>query len=426
MTKSEKIFEEGCLYIPGGVNSPVRAFRSINSTPRMITKADKARMWDEDGNEYIDYVGSFGPMILGHNHPMVYEAVVESAKDGLSFGAATRREVEMAKLICKSIPAIDMIRMVNSGTEAVMSAIRAARGYTKREKMIKFEGCYHGHSDGLLVKAGSGAMTQGTPDSAGVTKGCTKDTLTAAYNDLESVKELFVQFPEEIACVIVEPVAANMGVVVPKEGFLQGLRDLCTQYGALLIFDEVITGFRLEFGGAAQKYQVMPDLITYGKIIGAGMPIGAYGGRRDIMEMIAPVGPVYQAGTLSGNPVAMTAGYEQLIYLKFHPESYEHLNQRADAFFEEMKAILSRKGLCYRVNHVGSIGSVFFTEKDVINYETAKTSDTGIYAKYCLGMLERGIYLAPAQFEAMFLSMAHTKEDLDHTLEIFEEVIGTL
>ena len=292
MTKSEKIFEEAVRFIPGGVNSPVRAFGSIGSTPRMIARASGAKMWDEDGTEYIDFIGSWGPMILGHSHPQVLEAVIDACAKGLSFGAATKIEVEMAKLICDSIPSIDMIRMVNSGTEAVMSAIRAARGFTGRDKIIKFTGCYHGHSDGLLVKAGSGAMTSGIPDSAGVPVGCTKDTLTANYNDLASVEALFAQFSEEIACVIVEPVAANMGVVLPEAGFLEGLRYLCTKCGALLIFDEVITGFRLAFGGAQEYFGVRPDLTTYGKIIGAGMPAGAYGGRREIMAMVAPVGPV--------------------------------------------------------------------------------------------------------------------------------------
>ena len=425
MTKSEKIFEEAVRFIPGGVNSPVRAFGSIGSTPRMIARASGAKMWDEDGTEYIDFIGSWGPMILGHSHPHVLEAVIDACAKGLSFGAATKIEVEMAKLICDSIPSIDMIRMVNSGTEAVMSAIRAARGFTGRDKIIKFTGCYHGHSDGLLVKAGSGAMTSGIPDSAGVPAGCTKDTLTANYNDLASVEALFAQFSEEIACVIVEPVAANMGVVLPEAGFLEGLRYLCTRYGALLIFDEVITGFRLAFGGAQEYFGVRPDLTTYGKIIGAGMPVGAYGGRREIMEMVAPVGPVYQAGTLSGNPVAMAAGFAQLSILREHPEYYRQLNEKADIFFRKLAVAVEAAGKLYQVNHIGSLGCLFFTGEHVRDYESAKTSDTARYADYCNYMLSRGIYLAPAQFEAMFLSMAHTTEQLDHTVDVAMEYLAT-
>ena len=424
MTKSEKIFEEAVRFIPGGVNSPVRAFGSIGSTPRMIARASGANMWDEDGNEYIDFIGSWGPMILGHSHTQVLEAVIDACAKGLSFGAATKIEVEMAKLICDSISSIDMIRMVNSGTEAVMSAIRAARGFTGRDKISKCTGCYHGHSDGLLVKAGSGAMTSGIPDSAGVPAGCTKDTLTAAYNDLDSVDELFRQFPEEIACVIVEPVAANMGVVLPEAGFLEGLRYLCTRYGALLIFDEVITGFRLAFGGAQEYFGVRPDLTTYGKIIGAGMPVGAYGGRREIMEMVAPVGPVYQAGTLSGNPVAMAAGFAQLSILREHPEYYRELNEKADIFFRKLAVAVEAAGKPCQVNHIGSLGCLFFTGEKVRDYESAKTSDTARYADYCNYMLNRGIYLAPAQFEAMFLSMAHTTEQLDHTVDVAMEYLA--
>lgn len=348
MTDSEKIFAEAVNYIPGGVNSPVRAFGSIGSVPRMIKRADGARLYDEDGREYIDFVCSWGPMILGHNHPEIRRAVQEACGRGLSFGAATRAEVEMAKLICESIPSVEMVRMVNSGTEAVMSAIRTARGFTGRDKIVKFAGCYHGHSDGLLVQAGSGALTAGIPDSAGVPEGCTRDTLSALYNDLSSVEELFRKFPEEIACVIVEPVAANMGVVLPEEGFLEGLRSLCDRYGALLVFDEVITGFRLCFGGAQEYFGVEADLAAYGKIIGAGMPVGAYGGRREIMERVAPLGPVYQAGTLSGNPVAMAAGYTQLSILKEHPAYYRELNEKADRFFGAMKEIVREKGASCR------------------------------------------------------------------------------
>lgn len=421
MTRSEALFKEAVEYIPGGVNSPVRAFGSIGSTPRFIKRADKSLIWDEDDNEYIDFIGSWGPMILGHNHPAVLDAVIDYAKRGLSYGAATKIEVEMAKLICSMVPSIGMVRMVNSGTEAVMSAVRVARGYTRRDKIIKFNGCYHGHSDALLVKAGSGVMTAGVPDSLGVPGGCTKDTLTADFNNLDSVKAHFETFGEQIAAVIVEPVGANMGTVLPKDGFLQGLRDLCDQYGALLIFDEVITGFRLKADGAQGYFGVLPDLTTFGKIIGAGMPVGAYGGRMEVMEMVSPVGAVYQAGTLSGNPVAMAAGIAQLSYLRDHPEKYEELNRTGDAFYSKLQDIVSEAGFGWQVNHIGSLGSLFFTESPVTDYESAKTSDTKAYADYCNFMLDHGVYLAPAQFEAMFLSMVHTKSQLDHVLELAGE-----
>lgn len=416
MTNSEKIFAEAVKYIPGGVNSPVRAFGAVGSTPRMIARAEGARLYDEDGREYIDFVCSWGPMILGHNHPQIRNAVQEACGRGLSFGAATKIEVEMAKLICESVPSVDMVRMVNSGTEAVMSAIRVARGYTGRNKIVKFAGCYHGHSDGLLIQAGSGALTAGIPDSAGVPEGYTRDTLSAVYNDLASVERLFAKFPEEIACIVVEPVAANMGVVLPKEGFLEGLRSLCDRYGALLLFDEVITGFRLCFGGAQEYFGVTPDLTAYGKVIGAGMPVGAYGGRREIMEMVAPVGPVYQAGTLSGNPVAMAAGYTQLSILREHPEYYRDLNRKADTFFGRLQEIVTETKAPCQVNHIASLGCLFFTEEPVTDYRSAKTSDTQAYAAYCNSMLAEGFYLAPAQFEAMFLSVAHTEEDLEKFL----------
>ncbi len=425
LSKSETLFEEALRLIPGGVNSPVRAFGSIGSVPRMIARGQGACIWDEDGNKYIDYIGSWGPMILGHSHKKVLEAVMDACVKGLSFGAATKAEVDMARLICDSIPSIEMIRMVNSGTEAVMSAIRAARGFTGRDKIVKFSGCYHGHSDGLLVQAGSGAMTQGVPDSAGVPAGCTRDTLTALYNDLSSAEQLFERFPEEIACVIVEPVAANMGVVLPEAGFLEGLRYLCTKHGALLLFDEVITGFRLGFGGAQEYFGVRPDLTAFGKIIGAGMPVGAYGGRREIMEMVSPAGPVYQAGTLSGNPVAMAAGYAQLTILKEHPEYYRELNEKSDIFFKKLSMAVEAAGKPYQVNHIGSLGSLFFTGEQVRDYAGAKTSDTGKYARYCNYMLDHGVYLAPAQFEAMFLSMAHTGQQLDHTVDLVMEYLCT-
>lgn len=423
MTKSEELFERAVKCIPGGVNSPVRAFGSVGETPRFITRADKAYLYDEDGSAYLDFVGSWGPMILGHNHPAVLEAVVEAARSGLSFGAATRREVEMAELICQMVPSIEMVRMVNSGTEAVMSAVRTARGFTGRNKIVKFMGCYHGHSDAMLVKAGSGVMTQGIPDSAGVPAGCTEDTLSAVYNDLESVEALFEANRDQIAAVIVEPVGANMGVVPPEPGFLEGLRRLCTEQGALLIFDEVITGFRLGTDGAQGYFGVTPDLTTFGKIIGGGMPVGAYGGSREIMSMVAPSGPVYQAGTLSGNPVAMAAGMAQLTILKEHPEMYRKLNETGDWFFGEMERILREAGMPWQVNHVGSLGCVFFTAEPVKNYAAAKTSDVNKYADYFRYMLHHGIYLAPAQFEAMFLSDAHTREDLENMLDVFQAYV---
>ena len=423
MTKSEKLFQEAVKYIPGGVNSPVRAFGSVGLTPRFIERADGSHMYDVDGNQYIDFIGSWGPMILGHNHPAVRESVIKACENGLSFGAATEKEVEMAELICEIVPSIEMVRMVNSGTEAVMSAIRAARGYTGRNKIIKFMGCYHGHSDAMLVKAGSGVMTAGVPDSAGVPEGCTEDTLSAVYNDLGSVQELFDRMGNEIAAVIVEPVGANMGVVPPAEGFLEGLRDICTKYGSVLIFDEVITGFRLGIDGAQGYFGVQADLTTFGKIIGAGMPVGAYGGKREIMEMVAPLGAVYQAGTLSGNPVAMAAGLTQLRILKENPGIYENLNRTGDRFYGKIAEIAEESGKPLRVNHIGSLGCMFFTGTPVVNYATAKTSDTSKYAAYFTSMLNQGIYLAPAQFEAMFLSAAHTEEELSYTLECVKEAI---
>ncbi|MBR0365296.1 MAG: glutamate-1-semialdehyde 2,1-aminomutase [Clostridia bacterium] len=423
MTGSEKLFQRAKTCIPGGVNSPVRAFASVGMTPRFIKKALGDRIWDVEGNEYIDYIGSWGPMLLGHSNPIVLEAVERAARDGLSFGAATEREVQMAELICDMVPSVEMIRMVNSGTEAVMSAIRTARGYTGRDKIIKFSGCYHGHSDAMLVKAGSGVMTQGIPGSAGVPAGCTRDTLTAVYNDLDSVRLLFENNRDEIAAVIVEPVGANMGVVPPGEGFLEGLRRICDENEALLIFDEVITGFRLALDGAQGYYGIQPDMSTFGKIIGAGMPVGAYGGKREIMSMVAPSGAVYQAGTLSGNPVAMAAGLAQLTYLKDSPDFYDKLNRKCDKFFESLKAVLVKADIPFCLNHVGTLGCVFFTDKDVYNDEEAHTCDTDRYSSYFKKMLERGIYLAPSQFEAMFISQAHTEEDLKKTLQAVEQTL---
>ena len=424
MSRSEELFERAKKVIPGGVNSPVRAFGSVGMTPRFIEKGFGSYIWDSEGNKYIDFIGSWGPMILGHQNPDVMEEVRKAIFDGLSFGAVTEREVDMAELICEIVPSIEMVRMVNSGTEAVMSAIRAARGFTGRDKIVKFAGCYHGHSDALLVQAGSGLMTQGIPGSAGVPEGCTKDTLSAAYNDLDSVKALFEANPGEIACVIVEPVGANMGVVLPKEGFLEGLRKLCTENGALLIFDEVITGFRLALDGAQGFYGITPDLTTFGKIIGGGMPVGAYGGRKDIMNCVAPLGPVYQAGTLSGNPVAMAAGIAQLKVLKDTPDIYKNLNAKADKFFTELETILTDANVPHCLNHVGSLGCIFFTDKEVVDYESAQTSDTARFTEYFKHMLGQGIYIAPSQFEAMFLSTAHTEADLAQTLDAVRKYVN--
>ena len=419
MASSAELFARAKTRIPGGVNSPVRAFGSVGLVPPFIAGASGDRIWDADGKEYIDFVGSWGPMILGHCHPAVQEAVERAVRSGLSFGAATEREVQMAELICAIVPNMEMIRMVNSGTEAVMSAVRAARGFTGRDKLVKFSGCYHGHSDAMLVKAGSGLMTQGIPGSAGVPAGCTKDTLSAEYNDLAGVAALFDANPGEIAAVIVEPVGANMGVVPPADGFLEGLRDLCDKNGALLIFDEVITGFRLALGGAQEYYGVRADLCTFGKIIGGGMPVGAYGGRRDVMETVAPLGPVYQAGTLSGNPVAMAAGLAQLTVLKNTPDFYGSLNRTAEAFFASLDEALAP--VPHVLNRVGSLGCVFFTAEPVTDYASAQRSDTARFTAYFRKMLDRGVYLAPSQFEAMFLSSAHTPEDLEKTLDAARE-----
>ena len=417
MGLSEELFDRAVKVIPGGVNSPVRAYGAIGIAPRFIDRADGCHIYDVDGKEYVDYSDSWGPMILGHNFPEVKESVLKACEKGLSFGCATAIEVEMAEFICDHIPHVDMVRMVNSGTEAVMSAVRVARGFTGKNKIIKFAGCYHGHSDAMLVSAGSGVMTSGVPDSAGVPKGCTEDTMTAVYNDLDSVRALMEQADGQTAAVIVEAVGANMGVVPPKKGFLEGLRKLCDEYGALLIFDEVITGFRLAFGGAAEYFGVTPDLVTYGKIIGAGMPVGAYGGRREIMELVSPVGKVYQAGTLSGNPIAMAAGLTQLKYLYEHQEIYKDLEEKGKRLYGGMEKILAEKNLPYHINHVSSLGSLFFTEQEVVDYTSAKSSDTKAFSEYFKGMLAQGIHMAPSQFEAMFLSVAHTDEIIDQTLE---------
>ena len=423
MERSEQLFEAAKKVLPGGVNSPVRAFRAVGMAPRFITRADGSHIYDEDGNSYIDYVCSWGPMILGHNHPVVREAVERAIPNGLSYGAPTQREVEIAELMVEMVPNIEMVRMVNSGTEAVMSALRLARGVTGRDKIIKFEGCYHGHSDCMLVNAGSSALAGGHPSSAGVPEGAAKDTLTARYTDLSSVEALLEQFPGQIAAVIVEPEAANMGVLGPKPGFLEGLRALCDKHGSLLIFDEVITGFRLAPGGAQQFFGIKADIVTFGKIIGGGMPVGAYAASRELMEHIAPCGDVYQAGTLSGNPVAMAAGLAQLQYLHSHPEVYEHINASATRLADGMRKIVAETCGDVRINQVGSILSPFFTPTDVTSFTDAKGSDLTRYARYFAGMLSRGIYLAPAQFEAMFVSDAHTDAEIEETLECFKATL---
>ncbi|MCL2409843.1 MAG: glutamate-1-semialdehyde 2,1-aminomutase [Oscillospiraceae bacterium] len=410
--KSDSLFLRAQRFLPGGVNSPVRAFKAVGGQPRFVASADGAYITDVDGNRYLDYVGSWGPMILGHNHESIREAVIKAAQNGLSFGAANALEVDMAELMTSMVPNLEMVRMTSSGTEAVMSALRVSRGFTGREKVIKFAGCYNGHADSMLVKAGSGALTGGAPDSAGVTSGAAKDTLIATYNDLESVETLFEQNKNEIAAVIVEPVAANMGVILPEPGFLEGLRKLCDAYGALLIFDEVITGFRLAPGGAQARFGIKADLVAFGKIIGGGLPVGAYGGRRDIMQTVAPLGKVYQAGTLSGNPVAMAAGIATLTQLRDNPGIYTHIETLGKRLADGLSKIGNT------VNQIGSLVCMFMTKSPVTSYETAIKSDTEAYAAYFRHMLENGIYLAPAQFEAMFISAAHTESEIDKTIEL--------
>jgi glutamate-1-semialdehyde 2,1-aminomutase len=413
--KSASLFEEAQKYIPGGVNSPVRAFRAVGQTPAFIERAKGAYIYDADGNKYIDYVCSWGPCILGHADDRVINAVKSACDNGLTFGAPTEKETELARLIADAVPAVEKVRLVSSGTEAVMSAIRVARGFTGKSKIIKFRGNYHGHSDGLLVKAGSGLLTESVPDSAGVPKGYAENTLLADYNDEKSVEELF-KADSGIACIVVEPVAANMGVVPPKEGFLKFLRDITQRYGALLIFDEVITGFRLAYGGAGEYYGITPDMVTLGKIVGGGMPLAAYGGRADIMDAVAPVGNVYQAGTLSGNPIAVTAGIETLKILRDDPEIYKKTDKNA----RKLEEAYRERGLT--VNRAGSLLSVFFTKDEVYDYNSALKSDTKAFAAYFTQMLDNGIYIAPSQFEAMFMSAAHTDKDIEKTLQVIRSI----
>lgn len=410
-TESEKLYRKAEKFMPGGVNSPVRAFKSVERTPLFIESAKGSRIYDADGNEFIDYVCSWGPNILGHAYPPIIDAVKKSCDSGLTFGACHKGEIKLAELIKKNIPSMEMLRLVNSGTEAVMSAVRAARGYTNRDKIVKFEGCYHGHSDGLLVKGGSGLMTNSIPDSSGVPKGYTDNTLLAKFNNKQSVEKLFEDFGGDIACVIVEPCAANMGVIAPKDGFLKFLRDITEKYGSVLIFDEVITGFRLSIGGAQQYYGVKPDMTTLGKIVGGGMPLAAYGGKREIMECVAPLGSVYQAGTLSGNPVAVSAGIETIRALEESREIYDDLEKKSVKLENAIKCVE------LNVNRVGSLLTIFFTDNEVYDYDSAKTSNTQKYAQYFGHMLESGIYIAPSQFEAMFVSAAHSEEDIDYTIE---------
>ncbi|WP_095497307.1 glutamate-1-semialdehyde 2,1-aminomutase [Paraferrimonas haliotis] len=426
MTRSQELFEQAKQTIPGGVNSPVRAFNGVGGTPRFIEKADGAYITDADGQQYIDYVGSWGPMILGHNHPAILNAVVETAKNGLSFGAPTSLEVEMAERVCNWLPAVDQVRMVSSGTEATMSAIRLARGYTNRDKILKFEGNYHGHADCLLVKAGSGLLTFGQPNSPGIPADFAKHTLTAVYNDLDSVKAMFEEVGSEIACIILEPVAGNMNCIPPVEGFLEGLREICDQYGALLIIDEVMTGFRVAKGCAHGHYGVKPDLVTLGKVIGGGMPVGAFGGSKEVMQHISPVGGVYQAGTLSGNPVAMAAGLAQLNELD-KEGVYEALSAKTETVAKGFKAAADKHGIPMSINYVGGMFGFFFTELEkVTRFDQVTECDMDTFKAFYHGMLEAGIYLAPSAFEASFLSLAHSDDDIARTLEVADKVLAEI
>ena len=423
--KSIALMKRSKEMIPAGVNSPVRAYLSVGGNPPFISKAKGASITDVDGNTYIDYVASWGPMILGHAHPKVVEAVCAAAKNGTSYGAPTPLEVEMAEEIISNVPSMDWVRMVSSGTEATMSALRLARGHTARSKIIKFEGCYHGHVDSLLVKAGSGGMTFGTPDSAGVPEGLARETLIATYNDLASVAALFETYPDQIAAVIVEPVAGNMGMIPPVEGFLEGLRTLTKKGGALLIFDEVITGFRVGLSGAQGLYGIDPDLTCLGKIIGGGLPVGAFGGKKEIMESIAPLGPVYQAGTLSGNPLAVTAGLTTLRLLR-EEGVYDALEEKSAYLAGGIREAFSAAGVSVQSHRVGSMACNFFTDQPVVDYKSAKTCDTELFSRYFTGLLENGVYIAPSQFETGFVSIAHTREDLDKTIERVAKVVRKL
>ena len=417
LKNSQELFNEAQRYLPGGVDSPVRAFKAVGGTPPFMVRGDGSKIYDADGNKFIDYVCSWGPLILGHSHPQVVEKLRQAIERGTSFGAPTEMEITLARMICAAMPSIEMIRFVNSGTEATMTALRLARAFTGRDRIVKFAGCYHGHADGLLAKGGSGLATLGIPDSPGVPLGYAQNTLVTSYNNIEAVEQLFQRYPEEIAAVIVEPVAANMGVVSPQPGFLASLRKLTNEFGALLIFDEVITGFRVAYGGAQALYGITPDLTCLGKIIGGGLPIGAYGGRREIMEMMAPVGPVYQAGTLSGNPLVMTAGIETIKVLS-QPGVYHQLEARSSSLEEGLVKAASESGIGLHISRVASLLTVFFTAKPVVDYESAKQANTTLFGRFFHRLLAEGIYWPPSQFEAVFVSLAHSDEDIQTTIRV--------
>lgn len=424
-TKSQRLFERARQIMPGGVNSPVRAFKGVGGTPIFIRKAKGCTLTDVDGNDYIDYIGSWGPMILGHGHLQVQKAIGRAVRDGISFGAPTELEVQMAELVCEAFPAMEKVRFVNSGTEAVMGAVRVARGFTKRSKIIKFDGCYHGHADYLLVKAGSGAATLGTPDSAGVPASFAQETLIAKLNDIASVEEHFKNFPKEIAAILIEPIVGNMGVIVPRHDFLKKLQTICDREGALLILDEVMTGFRVALGGAQELYGIQADITTLGKIIGGGLPVGAYGARQEIMDCVAPAGPVYQAGTLSGNPVAMAAGLETLQILR-KKKPYAELNDMTLHLSRRIQEAANRFKIPCHVERVGSMFTIFFTKNDIRDADSARSCDTKCYGKFFHAMLERGIYLAPSQFEACFVSIAHGKKEIEKTIQAATEAFGEI
>ena len=423
MNNSELLFERAQLFIPGGVNSPVRAFRSVGGTPLFFKSAKGSILTDVDGKNYIDYIGSWGPMILGHCHKPIVETLKKATENTTSFGAPTELEADIAELICEMVPAVEKVRMTNSGTEACMSAIRVARGYTNKEKFIKFEGNYHGHADAFLIKAGSGAITLGVPNSPGVTKGTAQDTLLAPYNDLSAVKKIIEDKPNQIAAIILEPVAGNMGCIPPKNGFLEGLRSLCNEHDIILIFDEVMTGFRLSKGGASEYYGVTPDMVTLGKIIGGGLPVGAFGGKKEIMDMVAPVGPVYQAGTLSGNPIAMGCGYTLLKELNENPSIYSQLEENTAYFEKELIRVFDNRNLRYTINRVGSMISFHFDVDEVNNFDDACNANADLFKTLFHGVLKRGVYFAPSAFESLFLSTTHTKELLDNTIVEIEETL---
>ncbi|MDW8294529.1 MAG: glutamate-1-semialdehyde 2,1-aminomutase [Aquificaceae bacterium] len=423
--KNSELFQRAKSLMPGGVSSPVRAFKAVGGEPILVARAQGSRLWDVEGKEYIDFLMSWGPLILGHAHPAVVNAVSEQAQKGLSYGLTNIHEITLAELVVSSMPSVEMVRFVSSGTEATMSAIRLARGYTGRRYVVKFDGCYHGHGDALLVSAGSGVATLGIPGTPGVPEEVARLTLVVPYNDVEALKEVFKRYGEEIACVIVEPVAGNMGVVLPKEGFLEAIRDITRSYGALVICDEVITNFRLSKGGAQELFDRDPDITCMGKIIGGGMPLGAYGGRREVMEKVAPEGPVYQAGTLSGNPLSMVAGIATLREL-FRLNPYEELERLTKKLTSGIGEVLSRKGIAHRINQIASMFTIFFTEKEVYDYQTAKSSDRELFGRFFRSLLKEGVLIPPAQFEAWFLSTAHTEEDIDLALERIERAVASL